>query len=215
MGDEIKMYTLDDIKNYKRAYGWTNLLTIPLKRVLSKIFTFKREMVLYSSLSDPVPYREPSEGINIRKASNEDLNRLKDIRPNTKLFRKWLENDSLFLIALDGDKVIGYSCSESHPIKPLDKVVKLKSDEVWGHNAFILAEYRGKGIYSSMFFLGAQMLKEQGVKRVLGSIDFRNHRSMKIHKKFGGKEVGRVTYLKFPGFEKIWFEEHKNGKIAQ
>lgn len=209
------MYTLDDIKNYGRVYGWIDLLTIPLRRVLSKIFTFKREIILYRSLVDSFPYRKSNTGIDVRKARKDDLEKLGVIRPNMKLFRGWLENDSLFLIALDGDRVIGYSCTEFHPIKPLDKVMELKSDEAWGHNAFILPEYRGKGIYSILFSLGVQMLKEQGVNKVFGSIDFRNHRSMKIHKKFGGKEVGRVTYLNFLGFEKIWFSGGKNGGIVQ
>lgn len=199
------MHTVKEVKNYIRTYGWIEFLKIPLRPTFFKIFDFKRVQLQYVSLEN-LPYREPGEEINVKKADYEDLYRLKDISTNIEHFQKLLESGNHILIALHGDKVIGRLCVNFQLHKPWEKVLKLEPDEAWGENAFVLPEYRGKGIYSAMYSMATQMLKEQGFKRMFVIISFRNHKSMKIHRKLGGKEIGWITYIKFLGFEKIWFK---------
>ncbi len=46
------MYTLNDIKNYSRVYGWISLFLVPLRYIQSKIFVYKHEIILYKSLQN-------------------------------------------------------------------------------------------------------------------------------------------------------------------
>jgi len=206
------MYTLNDIKNYSRVYGWISLFLVPLRYIQSKIFVYKQEIILYKSLQKiPIENKELKDFV-FRKAFSKDLEKLKEIKPNTELFKKWLENESLFIIALKNNKIVGYTCVEFYPQKPIDRVLKLQQNEAWGRDAFILPEYRNKGIYSIMFSLVTNLAKEKNLSKIYGSVDVKNLKSLKIHKKFGSKVIGRYIYLKLLVFEKIWYMELENGK---
>jgi hypothetical protein len=149
------MYTFNDIKNYIRINGWLHFLTLPLRRIQSKIFVIERGSV-YTFIPANVPEKKPDQSIIVRIAMNDDLDKLKEINPNTTIFRESLKNNDTFVIALIGEKVVGHICFATNLPKKYMNLISIRPDEVYVREGFIHPEYRGMGLYSMIFSFASQ-----------------------------------------------------------
>ena len=198
------MYTFSDIKNYIKAKGWMHSFLLPLRWIQLRLFVIERGTICYFVPAN-VPEKKPDPSIIVRRATFDDLDKLREIRPKTKQFRKFLENNDIFVISLIGDKVVGHVCILKDIPEHYKNVICLKSDEGWVTDGLIHPEYRNKGIYSMMFSFAVQIAERQGYSRVFGYLNKTNMKSIEIHtKKFGFNPVFSYRYLKLLFFEKTW-----------
>jgi GNAT superfamily N-acetyltransferase len=198
------MYTYRDIKNYLKVNGWMHLLLVPLRTIQSKLFVIERGIV-YNFIPANVPEKKPGQSIIVKRATINDLNKLRIIHPNTTLFREFLKNDDIFVIALFGEKIVGYVNFGKALPKRYKNFISLKPEELWHREAKIQPEYRNMGVYSMIFSFTAQIAERQGYSRVYSNIYSNNKKSIEIHtKKFGFNPVFSYTYIKFLFFEKTW-----------
>ena len=203
------MYTYNDIKNYIKIKGLGHFLLLPIRWIQLRLFVIERGTICYFVPAN-IPEKKLGQSIIVRRATFNDLDKLREIRPKTKQFRKFLENNDIFVISLIGDKVIGHVCILKDTPEHYKNLIHLKPDEGWLTDALIHPEYRNKGIYSMIFSFAVQIAKKQGFSRVYGYLDKTNQKSIEIHtKKFGWNPVFNYKYLKFLFFEKTWIQEIK------
>lgn len=78
--------------------------------------------------------------------------------------------------------------------------LKLAPDEIYVHDAYTVAELRGKNIYPLLKVYGAQDLaRERGAKRVLMYVRIQNKASLSASRRMGDKRAGRYVYLRLFG----------------
>lgn len=203
------MYTIIKIKNYIEVYGWKQLLIIPFRRIQRKLFVIKKGIVYYFIPAN-IPKKNFDQSIIVRRATIDDLGKLKVFKSDTTLYRDWLKNNEIFIIALIDEKVVGQICiTNDQPKENINFIkFKLKSEEAYVREGFIHPKYRNMGIYSIIFSFAAQIAERQGYSRVYGDITSNNQKSREIHtKKFGFIPVFSYMYVKLPFFEKTWVSE--------
>jgi hypothetical protein len=201
------MYTYRDIKNYIQLNGWIHFLILPLRRIKLKYFNIENG-VIYFFIPENVPLRPPDSSIIIRRATIDDLEKLREINPNTTLFRNFLNNNDIFIIALSEEKVIGHSCITKVPPEKFKNLIKININEAWHREAFVRNRFQNKGIYSMIFSYAAQIADGQGYTKVYSDIISNNRKSIELHiKKFGFIPVLNYVYLKFLFFERTRLNE--------
>jgi GNAT superfamily N-acetyltransferase len=201
------MYTYRDIKNYVKVNGWIHFLLLPLRRIQSNFFVFERGAIYYFIPAN-TPEKKPDPSIITRSATLDDLDKLRMINPNTTLFREFLKNKDIFIIALIDEKVVGHLIFALNIPKRYKNIITLKSDESYVRDGFIHPEYRKMGIYSMIFSYASRIAESKGYSRVYGTIISNSQQSIKIHtKKFGFNPILSFKYVKFLFFEKIWINK--------
>ena len=86
------------------------------------------------------------------------------------------DDDNIWFIAFDNDKIVGFCSYVKY--KTQNKAV-LKS-------AYVLDEYRRKGIYDELFRARLEDLKKQGIKRVVATT---TSKSWSTHERYGFKHT--------------------------
>lgn len=110
-----------------------------------------------------------------------------------------------------GKKIVGYVCvcPAKKSRHKLVSILRLKDTDYWAVDAFILREYRGKGINSAIASGFLAQAKREGYRRGYGTILFNNNASRKSYAQIGEKEIGVFTTLTILG---ITFNRLKKNK---
>ena len=200
------MYTYNDIKNYIKIKGLIHFLILPLRWIQLRLIVIEGGTIGYFVPAN-VPNKEPDQSILVRKATFDDLDKLREIRPKTKQFRKFLENNDIFVIALIDGNVVGHVCILKNLPEHYNRF-NLKPDEGWLTDALVHPEYRNKGIYTIIFSFATRLAEKKGYSKVYLYLDKSNQKSIEIHtQKFGFKPIFSYSYLKLLFFEKSWIRE--------
>ncbi len=143
--------------------------------------------------------------MNIRKATLKDLETIRKL--NQKLFKygykfdktldcNWPINnkkyfkeaitkkDSLALVALVNNKIIGYFIGNTKKAEDYRKLKKIAEAD----DAYIIPEYRRRGIGNLLLKKFLVWAKKKGIKRARALIATQNKKSIAWHKKAGFKE---------------------------
>jgi GNAT superfamily N-acetyltransferase len=199
------MYTFRDVKNYITNNGWQYFLTMPLRRINKNLFIFEKGIVYFFNC-EKIFLKQPDQSIIVRRATIDDIDKLRELNPNTTLFREFLKNDEIFIIALANEKIVGHVCFVKNVPKRFEGFINLQPDELWLREVLILQGYRNKGIYSRIFSFAVFHAKKQRYTKVFSNILSHSKNSIEIHtKKFGFIPAFSYNYIKFLFFEKTWF----------
>jgi len=196
---------------YGKEKGWPSLVRAGLKKLRRFIYTREVFILNYIRL-DSIPEVKPGTKVVVRDATWDDIPKMKNIRYSMGKFEDWLKRGCIFTIALKDDKVVSYLCMHTEPLPPFENVVNLKPDEIWGHYAYTVPEYRGNGIYPYIAYLAAKRLMKQGYKREYGIVRADNRTSIKVHDKMGKRDLQHVIHLKVFGIERCWNKPEKVAK---
>ena len=182
---------------------------MPLRRIQPKLFVFQKGVTYYFK-PENILEKKSDNSIIIKRATLDDLDKLKVFKRDTTLYEKFLKNNDIFIIALIGEKVVGQICITKD--LPKENVnfsnFNLRSEEAYVREGRIHRQYQNKGIYSMIFSFAAQIAARQGYSRVYGDIPSNNQKSIEIHtKKFGFVPIFRYRYVKLLFFEKKWISK--------
>ena len=98
--------------------------------------------------------------------------------------------NSLVLVALDGEQVVGYSYS--FIVEPSDLVKREKYGII--HDMFITAQYRRKGIAKTMFSEITKWFHSNNINRVELDVITQNHMASSFWEKLGFIDLNRTLY---------------------
>jgi hypothetical protein len=89
---------------------------------------------------------------------------------------------------------------DSMEITPF-KHFSLSKNKVYLYKAFVLKEFRGKKVVGAIHEYLSDMLKKEGKRFVITSIDIENKSSLKPRFRAGDKIVGKVIHIRFFGLK--------------
>ena len=185
-------------------------------RTVWRYFIFRKEKKIIAPfyLDRPFLDIQPPEGINIRDASMDDVDRIQDIFAGSSWHRskerlcQWIYDGEPVLVAEDRRKIIGYMAGtltiqlrDRLLFEGVRKAMNVNQHDCWGGDAFVLKSYRGRHIYPALGIAFAKRAKRAGKHRILGSISFNSHASRAAHRRFGCIEeceltIWRILFLK-------------------
>ena len=178
------------------------------------IFRKEKKIIAPFYLDRPFLDIQPPEGINIRDALIDDVNKIQDIFVGSHWYRskdrlyQWISDGEPVLVAEDNGQIIGYMAGtlkiqlrDRLLLEGVTKAMNVNENDCWGGDAFVLKSYRGKHIYPALGIAFAQRAKQAGKRRILGSISLNNHASRAAHRRFGCIEecelsIWRILFLK-------------------
>ena len=186
-----------------------------VKKAIGKILCLNRFFLICLSLDESLPDLKSKIPLIIRKVIWEDLDKLREIYPENpnsiSYFSEWLKKGYYFFIALDGEKIVGYSCnkpidqSSSKVFSNIDGIKK--SEIVEGRHPMTIPEYRGKRVYAALSTKAHNFLKEKGYKKKVALVKVNNYSARIAQRRVGFKEIALVTYLKVLGFSIFLYEK--------
>lgn len=185
------------------------------------IFRKEKKIIAPFYLDRPFLNIQTPEGINIRDALIDDVERIQEIFVGSHWFRskdrlyQWISGGDLVLVAEEDGQIIGYMAGtlkiqlrDRLLFEGVSKAMNINEDDCWGGEAFVLKSYRGKHIYPALGIAFAQRAKQAGKRRILGSISSNNHASRAAHRRFGCIEkceltIWRILFLKGSRFKAL------------
>jgi len=164
----------------------------------------------------------------IREATNNDLNRIVEITnacgkhmisqnifqwneeyPNLEVFKKDLENQSLYVIELES-KIVGCVCI-SEKMDAVYKEVKWltpDSNNMYVHRLAIDPKFQGKGLAIKLMSYAEDLAKTKDFKSMRLDTFSKNPKNNKFYNLQGYKKLGKIFYrsqsdMPFHCYEKI------------
>jgi L-amino acid N-acyltransferase YncA len=95
-----------------------------------------------------------------------------------------------FLVATEGDEVIGYAYASEYR----ERVAYRWSAEV---SVYIHANHRGKGLGKRLYEVLLELMTKQGFRVAVAAITVPNHASIALHKSCGFEDVGVFNAIGF------------------
>lgn len=194
----------------KQIYKDSGFLKL-IKEIIKKII---RELGLYPYIINiyeldlennfATPNKDFSEEFSIKT-----INKIKEIGTNLLIklknmnnepIEKYLENGGQVDVVFDKqNEAVAYGCAQilKHDL-PWGTIL-LKETQVWIGPAFVVKDFRGKGIHSGMRYHTLKRLKNAGFKIVLTAVDSDNIPSLKTLSKLKFEKVAIVKIKKFLG----------------
>jgi len=119
-----------------------------------------------------------------------------------KHFIDRLKKEDRCILALYNRKIIGYICvmKNQMELRPY-KYIFLSKNRSYSYKGFVLKEFRGRRLHGAMYGYLIDMLRKDGKRFVVSTVDLDNKPSLKTKSRGGYKIIGKITHLRFFGLK--------------
>jgi len=125
-----------------------------------------------------------------------------------EIFLRRLTNGDHCAVAIINDRIVGYEWFCDKPFHLEERYlhrVNIPSDAIYAYDAYILHEYRLRGLWLKFKEYLADLMQKLGRNKIITMIEYGNRLSMNTHLRFGFKPYRSVLVIKFFG-KKIFIE---------
>ena len=150
---------------------------------------------------------------NIREGTMGDVDAMSSLEPKDKqIFIDRFKTGEYCVVSVYENKIIGYAWFSDKP-NHLESRFKydfiIPTDSIYAYDAFILPEYRIRGIWLFFQKFIFEKTKEISRKKVITMIDYDNANSLKTHIRFGYVIYKKVFFIKI--LKKRFYKELSKG----
>lgn len=185
------------IKEHYKSRGLNHVMKIVWRRVFSP----EKSCRILVALSKPRPVEKAIEASkdHVFKFATADELRALQSDPGHVITDEYVEfverGSAKCLLQMDGEKLTGYAWIWTHKLAYIDDGfhLNLPDDTIYNFKAYTAPEYRGYGYQALRHLKLLEMLKDEGVKRLFGFVEYRNLNSLKGVQKSGYEQVGMLT----------------------
>ena len=185
------------ISEHYKARGLKHALTVIYRKIASPNCSHR---ILFA-LSKPRPVDLAIESAKDHTFKFAEVDELKKLQANPDYFISdeyvgHVANGSArCLLQLDGEKLAGYAWIWTHKLAYIDDGfhLNLPDDTIYNFKGYTNPDYRGFGYQALRHVKLLELLKDEGVKRLFGFVEYRNLRSLSGVKKSGYERVGTLT----------------------
>jgi ribosomal protein S18 acetylase RimI-like enzyme len=166
---------------------------------------YRKEIDLSVDTGDPPP--DPFNLHVLDKGDSAFIAQVEEMEEwLTDKVREMLNDGSLCVLLLDGNKVAGFNLfSVGEVYMPLVNVTrKFRSHEAWSEQITVHQDYRGMGLATVLRRQAFQELGNRGIRKFYGGTLPSNIANRKLSKKVGFREIADIHYRKFL-YSKNWF----------
>jgi ribosomal protein S18 acetylase RimI-like enzyme len=113
-----------------------------------------------------------------------------------------LEKGDKCILTLQDNKIIGYLWMMSNFMELTQlKHISLSKNRAYSYKEFVLKEFRGKRVHGTMYDHLIDMLKKDGKRFVVSTVDADNKSSLKTRRRGGFKIIGNIIRIRFFGLK--------------
>ena len=169
------MKIIKKLLKYVEMKGWICVFKSIFGKILQFTFYYRREYLYSLGLLGLNQNITSNISLKVILSTEADLEPLeKGDHKNKNSFKTWINNGSLFFLALNRDKIIGYVCMSPSPIDHWSTRIGFLKKGIWEHDAFVLSD-----------------------------INKKNQSAIRAHEKIGYKKIGEVGQVRILGLEKF------------
>jgi len=212
---------LQHVSNIISEEGFLNFLLKTISYVNKNILGILKAYIFEFNLQNPEPQRDCLLRISLRIATETDImnldGELYDYNKNAKKYSQdRLKKGDKCILAIHNGKIVGYlwTMADSKMEVGQSKFIDISKNRAYSYKAFVLKEYRGMRIQGEMYAYLIKLLKKDGKKYSIITIDSNNKPSLKIMKRGEYKVVGSIIHIRFFGL-KIDYMNKKSKKYLQ
>lgn len=191
---------MNKISRYLKEYGLRGIL----KKIYVKglfLFGLKKSVTIFfvKVLDSNIAYVD-SDHYSIKILTQADIDKFDKMKYFHFIRSKEVVEDPYFMVITINhqERMVGYVIlhfGEIHPIYGLGSW-KLDEDEAWLGPAFVIKEFRGKGINSLLLNQAAIFSIERGSKKIFTCINQSNASSRRSFEKNDYRPIGTITRKK-------------------
>ncbi len=156
---------------------------------------------------DGVPDIKQARGKGIvRQGVFEDVAYMSELNNKKDIFVERFKNDEKCIVAVHGDKIIGYEWFSDKPLHCEERFfysIEVPPGAVYAYDAYIMPEYRISGVWIKFKSYLGEYMQKNNINNIITLIDFDNVVSQKTHIKFGFKPFRHVVAVKI--FSKYYY----------
>jgi GNAT superfamily N-acetyltransferase len=168
-------------------------------RALGKLRIYRRLFLLERPLDAPILDLPIPVGLAIARLRTDDLAAYRAFRPDQDrrvLERRWAKGDWCFASWLDGEIVgVVWAAAGRASIDYLDQPLWLDPTEVYTYDLYTAPVARGLGVTRASRAPHLRLLREQGYRRLLGTVSPENDRAWSVQESAGFKRIARIGYV--------------------
>lgn len=130
-----------------------------------------------------------------RWGSRADLALLTSFGRSAREIEDRMARGDRVFIALEGDRLVGYTWFRSGAWTENEITFPLRDDELWAYDAFVAADQRGRHVHRTLCTAASAELHGEGVRRYVSGIDHLNAPSMRSASRRGADVLGSVLVV--------------------
>ena len=192
------MHGIGEIVEYARASGLLGLVRAGFRQL---VFDRQRLILTCRSLEEPIPELPLPEGLELRRATPEDVGQLHRLLSthgfwrSTATLRSQIEEPNVPLLTTHGGDIVGFTCATADMPggnAALRRAVRLGRDEAWGAGVFVVPEHRGRGIAPALLTAAMARCRAAGYRRFCSFVLAHNVAARAANSKVGYREVSEM-----------------------
>jgi ribosomal protein S18 acetylase RimI-like enzyme len=188
----------EDTRYASETGGWQNATRVFVKEIWALFFHTRELLVLTHSLEDPFDILEPRIPISLGQGAPQDIDKLGNMAPpsyRTHYQRLFTHEGSACSIATYRERIVACCWSRTRAAPDIrHPLVRLESDQAYIHSIYTTPAFRRLGIQSALISYHNAWLRNQGYKHIITIVATSNTASLKMMRKLGYKETGRLKH---------------------
>ena len=200
---------IQQVSNYIKEESFISFLQKSRRYIKYNIYGFTDAIIFEIDLKKTYSKVNPKLKLFFRFASEKDIDLMDETQYDYNQITKQYSKERLAkgdrcILALYNDKIIGYVwIMKDYMELSKKKHIILDKKKVYAYRCFVKKEYRGKRIESALYNHATDLLKKEGKKILILTIDNDNKPALKAisKKKARYKITGSLIHIRFFGLK--------------
>lgn len=140
----------------------------------------------------------------IKKGSINDIEKLVRCQNKRDIFLRRFKSGEHCLLAIVNGQVVGYEwfcVGPKHIEERYGYEIAIPADVMYAYDAYVLPDYRNRGIWSQLLFACSELMNENNKKSIMSFVDYGNDVSFNVHKSFGFSQVKSIFFINILGLK--------------
>ena len=137
--------------------------------------------------------------VTVRWGGRDDIGLLTALGRTLAEIEERLDAGDRVCLALRDGQLVGYFWFRADSWREEDVEFTIPHGELWGYDAYVAPQARGRGIHPRMATWAAEQLARNGVPRYLSGIDYVNAPSLRSAATRGARQVGSILVMRVLG----------------
>jgi GNAT superfamily N-acetyltransferase len=164
------------------------------------VYRTRTFVVVRTELAGP-PVPDRLGDIVFRPATPADLDNLHDLQRSTRRYVE--EHGDVLFVACHGDRIVATrryahavptAARDGHGLIP--RILRLEPGQIWTADAFLLPEYRNRGINARFGLYTMRLLASRGYREQIGTMDADNIAALRSSRHRGARVMYYVAYTR-------------------
>jgi L-amino acid N-acyltransferase YncA len=200
---------LSTLRELARARRWGDLRLALWTATLPK-FLFFYNVFVFVRLLEVKSTRLKMDHVEVREATREDLDDLRQVRDRAKGYDASFEaGHRCFLARVKGRPAafLWFVTGETHRSGPNRYEIVLGPRSCYSYGVEVHKDFRLGGAILKLWIEAVRALRERGIETVYGAIPEQNHASVRTHLRLGFEQRARFAVLSVLGITVHRFED--------